>query len=59
MSGVSPSVGDFVAQPEKIIHHFLSIQGWDDRSMSAKKEGILGGCVHAERVGGALTFEGA
>lgn len=49
LSGVSPLVGDFGAQPEKISHHFLSwhtsIQGWNDRSMSAKKEGILGGCV--------------
>ncbi len=46
---VSPSVGDFGAQPEKIIHHLLSrlpsIQGRDDRSMSAKKEGIPGVCV--------------
>lgn len=63
VSRVSPSVGDFGAQPEKIIHHFLSrhpsIQWWDDRSMSAKKkEGIPGVCVYAERVGGALTFEG-
>lgn len=32
--------------------------GMIDPRVQKKKEGILGGCAYAERVGGALTFEG-
>lgn len=53
------SVSDFGCQPEKIIQHLLSqhpsLQGWDDQSMSTNIRAIAS--VHAERVGGALTFE--
>lgn len=64
VSGVSPSVADFGAQPEKIIHHFLSwhpsIQGWDDRFMSAKRgvggywEYVLCVCMTRELEGPSL-----
>lgn len=61
-SGISPSFADFGAQPEKIIHHFLSRHplhtgtGWSIHER--EKEGILGQCVYAVRVRGPLTFEG-